>query len=160
MHQTPYITNGEPPAVGAIFPEIRLKNTQQKMVTTKALTKKYTLVSVVPDVNTRVCSLSTRIFNQKVAAFPKIAFFTISTNSSTEQKNWCAAENVTKMQLLSDKQGNFGKELGLFVPEKKIDSRSVWIFNHEGKIVYRELVIEQSNEPNYEAAVNFLQQHL
>ncbi|KRL05724.1 peroxiredoxin [Liquorilactobacillus oeni] len=159
MHQKPLVTNGEPPIVGNTFPDFSLKNIHQEMISLKKLAKENTLISVVPDVNTRVCSLSTKIFNEKVDDFPAINFLTISTNSSTEQKNWCAAENVAKMQLLSDEQGSFGKMLGLYVPDKRIDARSVWIIDHKGKIIYRELIVEQSNEPDYATALEFIQAH-
>nr|WP_054757800.1 thiol peroxidase [Liquorilactobacillus satsumensis] len=160
MHNAPLDTNSEPPVVGESFPEFSLENDRQQRVTLQGLNGKYVLISVVPNINTRVCSLSTKKFNERVDNFPNIDFLTISTNTADEQKNWCAAENVSEMQLLSDAQGSFGKQLGLYISDKGgIDARSVWIIDHAGKIVYRELIGEQSNEPDYAAALTFLEQH-
>ncbi|WP_333637021.1 redoxin family protein, partial [Ligilactobacillus animalis] len=69
-----------------------------------------------------------------------------------QQKNWCAAEGVAKLELLSDATAEFGKAMGLYVEEKGIDARSIWIVDTEGKVLYQELLTEQSDEPNYAKA--------
>lgn len=60
------------------------------------------------------------------------------------------------MQLLSDKAFDFGKNTGLYVADNDTDARSVWVLDNDGKVLYRELVIEQTNEPDYESVLQFL----
>jgi thiol peroxidase len=60
MHEKPVVTNGEPPAVGATFPEFKLIAAKDQTISLDDVKGKYTLISVVPDIDTRVCSLSTK----------------------------------------------------------------------------------------------------
>ncbi|CCI85997.1 thioredoxin peroxidase [Lactobacillus pasteurii DSM 23907 = CRBIP 24.76] len=152
----PIETVGTPAEVGEIFPSFEVKNSQGETVKSGALLKGTTLISVVPDINTSVCSLQTKHFNQSVDQFEGINFYTISTNTVEDQKHWCAAEGVEKMELLSDADFDFGKKSELLIPDKSIDQRSVWILDETGKVLYRQLLIEQTNEPDYDKALDFL----
>ncbi|KRM97258.1 thioredoxin peroxidase [Liquorilactobacillus aquaticus DSM 21051] len=152
-------TNGNPYNVGKAFPSVTLELEEHEYIDVSTLKGKYILISVVPDINTRVCSLSTKKFNQEADSFEYIDFFTISTNSVEEQKNWCAAEGVERMKLLSDFNGQLGRELGIYIEETKTDARSIWVLDKESRIVYRELIVEQSDEPNYQKALLFLKEH-
>lgn len=149
-------TGKMPPKVGEFLPEFEVL-APNKTLTTKDLLTRPSLISVVPDINTSVCSISTKHFNQEVDKYQGFNFYTISTNTLAEQANWCATEGVEKMQLLSDEQAEFGKALGLYVADKKIDARSIWIVAENGKILYQELIKEQTNEPDYKTALGFLE---
>lgn len=152
----PLETVGTPVEVGETFPAFEVTNSKGESVKSSNLVKGLTLVSVVPDINTSVCSLQTKHFNQEVDNFDGVSFYTISTNTVEDQKNWCAAEGVEKMELLSDADFNFGKSANLLIPDKNIDQRSVWILDENGKVLYRELLVEQTHEPNYDKALDFL----
>lgn len=149
-------TNGTPVKVGEKLPAFTVKDAADTVKTGTQLFTKVSLISVVPDIDTRVCSLSTKRFNQEVDNYNNINFYTISTNTLERQKNWCAAEGVAKLELLSDATAEFGKAMGLYVEEKGIDARSIWIVDTEGKVLYQELLTEQSDEPNYAKALEFL----
>ena len=148
-------TNGTPVKVGEKLPAFAVKDAADTVKTGTQLFTKVSLISVVPDINTRVCSLSTKRFNQE-DKYNNINFYTISTNTLEQQKNWCAAEGVAKLELLSDATAEFGKAMGLYVEEKGIDARSIWIVDTKGTVLYQELLAEQSNEPNYAKALEFL----
>lgn len=149
-------TLGQNPEIGQQVADFTVYDKNGQPQTPATLFDKLTLISVVPDINTSVCSISTKRFNEEADKFTGINFYTISTNEPADQQVWCAAENVEKMQLLSDKDASFGKAFGLYEPVNKFDSRSIWIIDQTGKVVYRELIIEQVNEPNYQAALDFL----
>ena len=157
MKNEPLSTNGEPPKVGEELPSFKVKQADGSIVSMEELVDKPTLISVVPNINTSVCSISTKKFNGEVDKFDGINFYTISTNTPEEQKNWCAAEDVSKMKLLSDDSFDFGKSMGLFIEANKLDSRSVWIVDADKKVLYQELIQELTNEPNYDKALDFLQ---
>ena len=157
MKSQPLSTNGEPPKVGEELPSFNVKQADGSIVSMEELVDKPTLISVVPNINTSVCSISTKRFNGEVDKFNGINFYTISTNTPEEQKNWCAAESVSKMKLLSDDSFDFGKSMGLFIEANKLDSRSVWIVDADKKVLYQELIQELTNEPNYDKALDFLQ---
>lgn len=152
-------TNGAVPTIGQQLPDFTLTGAAGDKVTPADFAGKLTLISVVPDINTRVCSLSTKKFNVNAANFTDINFITVSTNLPSAQQTWCAAEGVQNMVLLSDAEKHFGQAMGLYVAENNTDARSVWIADADGKIVYRELVLEQTEEPDYSSALAYLETH-
>ena len=156
MHGDPLTTVGEAPEVGAQLPDFKLHNNAGQTLTTADFKGQTTLISVIPNINTSVCSVQTKHFNADADKVPNIRFVTISTNTTAEQADWCAAEGVKKMQLLSDTDHSFGEAMGLFIPEKGIDARSIWVVDQKGTVVYRELIKELSHEPNYDAVLEFL----
>ena len=158
-HGEPMQTNGDALALGHELPRFNVENADHKPVSNTDMEGKLTLISVVPDINTRVCSISTKQFNQAMDSFQDINFYTVSTNTVEEQQNWCAAENVTKMQLVSDVDADFGRAMGLYTPDNGTDARSVWVVNRDGVVLYRELIVEQTNEPDYASALAFLETH-
>lgn len=146
----------DPVKVSEKMPDFTVINKDKKDVTTADLLGKPTLISVVPDINTSVCSIQTKKFNQDVDQFNNVNFLTVSTNTVEDQQKWCATEGVKKMQLVADNNREFGKSTGLLIPDLDILARSVFVLNPDGKIVYREIVGEITNEPNYEQALTEL----
>ncbi|GAA3630850.1 thiol peroxidase [Lactobacillus hamsteri] len=149
---------GDPANVNDQFDDFYVINKENKRVDSKDLHGKPTLISVVPDIDTSVCSIQTKKFNQKMDEYPGVNFLTISTNTVAEQQNWCAAENVKNMQLVSDTEGSFGKTSKLLIPTMGILARSVWVLDKNGKIVYRQIVDEITDEPDYEKALDQLKE--
>lgn len=144
---------GEPKNVSEKFGDFYVINAEGQKVMSDQLFDKLTLISVVPNINTSVCSIQTKKFNQKMDEYPNVNFYTISTNTIEDQKKWCAAEDVTQMQLVSDIDESFGRASNLLVPDMGILARSVWILNENGEIVYRQVVNEVVDEPDYDAAL-------
>lgn len=155
-HGIPHQTVGDIPTVGDKAPEFTVKTDTEELFSLSDLRGHYTLINVVPDINTPICSRSTKLFNESVIVFPDTKFITVSTNTVDEQKHWCAIEDVTQMRMMSDVDQFFGQAYGVYLPDMGTDARSVWILNPEGQIVYRELVLEQTSEPDYSAALSFL----
>lgn len=158
-HNAPQETVGTPPNLGHQLPNFQLTDANGNTVSTKDFAGRYSLISVVPDINTRVCSISTKQFNQAMDGFDGVGFYTISTNTTAQQANWCAAEDVHHIQLLSDDDADFGTAMGLYVADNHTDARSVWIIAPDGHIAYRELIIEQTQEPDYGSALAYLEAH-
>jgi thiol peroxidase len=55
---------------------------------------------------------------------------------------------------------SFGEAYGLILPNLRLLTRAVIIIDAQGKIAYSEIVPEVTNEPNYDAALNALEQAL
>ncbi|MGR3741246.1 thiol peroxidase [Companilactobacillus sp. DQM5] len=150
---------GNRPEIGSKMPSFSVFDKNNNLVSLNSLlSDKPLLISVVPDIDTRVCSIQTKHFNQEVDNHNEINFVTISTNTIEQQNNWCAAENVQNMRMLSDKNQNFGKALSIFIPELNLDLRSVWVVNSEGVITYKEVLENQSDEPNYSMVLDHIDQ--
>lgn len=147
---------GDPLKVGDEVPHFKLVDQNNEKVKTADLLGKVTLFSVVPDLNTDICSLQTRRFNQAVDQYTDVNFVTISTNTVAEQRDWCAAEGVHNMRMLSDEQESFGYATKLYVPDTGFDTRSIYIIDATGVVLYSQIVPEISDEPNYDAALTAL----
>lgn len=148
---------GTPPQVGDQLPKFKLFNADNEKVKMAQLIGKPLVLSIVPDLNTPVCSLQTKKFNQQADHYPDATFVTISNNTIQEQKNWCAAEGVQNLQVLSDEELSFGYATDLYLPTLGNLARAIIITDAEGVITYEEIVSEIKNEPDYLAALDALE---
>ena len=113
------------------------------------------LLSVVPSLDTGVCSIQTKHFNEKVASeYPSVAMLTLSADLPFAQKRFCKAENIDKVVTLSDSVWHdFGKNYGLIIKDMGLLTRAVFVLDKEHKIVYKQLVDNLSKEPDYDSAI-------
>jgi thiol peroxidase len=115
------------------------------------------LFSVVPSLDTGVCSAQTKKFDEALAALKdKVAAYTISLDLPFAQKRFCTAENVSNMQTLSDvRDHSFGQNYGVLIEGLPLPllSRAVFVVDKGGKITYAEYVPEVTTHPNYDAAI-------
>ena len=148
---------GNPPAVGEEIPHFKVFNANHEKVKTREFFDKPTLISVVPSITTSVCSLQTKKFNQQMDEYPNANFVTISVDTPEQQADWCAAEGVKNMQLLSDSEQSFGYSLKVLIPDESVLARSIFVLDVDGKIVYEQVVPELTDEPDYAAALAALE---
>jgi len=115
------------------------------------------LFSVVPSLDTPVCSMQTKKFDEAVAALKdSVASYTISLDLPFAQKRFCTAEHVANMQTLSDVHDHsFGQHYGVLIEGLPLAllSRAVFVVDKAGTITYAEYVPEVGAQPNYDAAV-------
>lgn len=112
------------------------------------------VLSVVPSVDTKVCAIQTRTFNEKAAALGKdVVILTVSKDLPMAQKRFCAAEGIKQVVMLSDYRGNFGVTWGLEIKESGLLARSLYVIDPTGEVVHAEIVPELTTEPDYDAAL-------
>jgi thiol peroxidase len=115
------------------------------------------LFSVVPSLDTPVCSIQTKKFEDSLASLKdKIACYTISLDLPFAQKRFCTAEKITNMQTLSDVHNHsFGQHYGVLIEGLPLPllSRAVFVVDKSGTIAYVEYVPEVTTEPKYEPAL-------
>lgn len=143
---------GVQPKVNETAPAFSLANLNDEVVKLSDFAGKPVLISVVPDIDTRICSLQTKRFNQEAASVEGVKFITISNNTKEEQATWCAAEGVD-MEILHDTDGTFGEAYGLFIPEMGHLARAIFVVDKDGKLIYEAISAEISEEPDYAAAL-------
>lgn len=118
------------------------------------------LFSVVPSLDTPVCSLQTKKFAEAVSALgDKVACYTVSLDLPFAQGRFCTAENIASMQNLSDVHDHsFGKNYGVLIESLplKLLARSVFVVDKNGVVTYAEYVPEVTTAPNYDAALEAL----
>ena len=149
----PFNLSGEPPQIGQPAPNFNLVANDLSSVKLSDTAGKVRLLSVVPSIDTGICSLQTKRCNSEVDNLPdNVVAYTISVDTPFAQKRWCGAEGVEKMSLLSDyKHDNkFGHDYGLYMVEPLgANARAVFIVDGDGKIAYSQLVPEIAQEPDY-----------
>ncbi|GAB6092443.1 thiol peroxidase [Furfurilactobacillus curtus] len=149
---------GEPLAVGDPLPHFKVFNADNSKVKMAELTGRPLVISVVPDLNTPVCSAQTRKFNLEADQHSDIRFITISKNTPAEQADWCAAEGVKNLTVLSDEEESFGYATKLLIPDLDVLARAVYIMDAQGTVVYRQIVANIGDEPDYAGAIAALAQ--
>lgn len=148
----PVELEGVQPIKGDKAPNFSLLDLNDTLVELSASINNPLIISVVPDIDTSVCALQTKRFNQEAATETGINFVTISNNTKEEQSNWCAAEGV-EMTMLRDDDLEFAKNYGLLIPAIDRLARAIFVVDSEGTIVYEEIVPEVSQEPDYAKAL-------
>jgi thiol peroxidase len=115
---------------------------------------KVLVLSVVPSLDTSVCALQTKRFNDEMSRMPdNVKFLTVSVDLPVAQARFCGDNNVT-MQAASDHfDVAFGKAYGTLMPDMRWESRAVFVVDPAGEIKYVEYVPEVGKEPNYDAAL-------
>ena len=123
---------------------------------------KATIISVVPSLDTAVCAMQTKKFNDQVAALgDRINAVTVSLDLPFAMNRFCGAESIKNMRVGSDYQDrNFGTAWGTLINELKIESRAVFVLDKDGKVTYAQYVPEVASEPEYDPALAALQQQL
>ncbi|MBE3673011.1 thiol peroxidase [Pseudoalteromonas distincta] len=116
------------------------------------------LISVVPSLDTGICSLQTKHFNEKVASqFPSVVMLTISADLPFAQKRFCKAENIDKITTLSDSVWrDFGQKYGLIIKDMGLLTRTVFILDESHNVIYKQLVSSLSTEPEYNSVIEKL----
>lgn len=113
------------------------------------------LISVVPSLDTGVCSIQTKRFNEEAAKLPSnITLITISNDLPFAQKRFCKVESVDQIKVLSDSVWrNFGENYGLIIKDMGLLTRAIFIIDNQGKVKYKELVANISQHPDYTSAL-------
>jgi|SRR5581483_5593410 len=120
------------------------------------------MFSVVPSLDTGVCSMQTKKFDEGIKKLgDSVACYTVSLDLPFAQGRFCSAENITSMKTISDVHNHsFGKNWGVLIESGlplQLLTRAVFVVDKNGKVTYAEYVPEVTNHPNYDAALAALQ---
>ena len=113
------------------------------------------VISSVPSLDTPVCDIETRRFNDEAASLgAAVKLLTISMDLPFAQKRWCGAAGVANLKTYSDhREAAFGLAYGVLIKELRLLARAVFVVDQGGKLQHVQLVSEQTNEPDYEAVL-------
>lgn len=148
-------TTGKLPAVGTQVRDFTLTSVDLQEKTFSDYKGKYVVMNIFPSVNTGVCSKSVRKFNEEAAGLKNTTVLCISKDLPFAQKEFCGAEGIDRVVMLSDFRNDFGSTYGVEIkdgPMRGLLSRAVIVVDPQGKIVYEEQVPEIGHEPDYTAA--------
>ena len=145
---------------GDAAPDFTCANSAATTVSLKDTPGKARMFSVVPSLDTPVCSMQTRTFDKGLAELgDKVACYTVSLDTPFAQKRFCSDADVKNMQTLSDQHdGSFGKNYGVLLEGLAVPllARAVFVVDKGGKLTHVEYVGEVTDEPNYDTALKAL----
>lgn len=149
---------GEPVEVGDTAPDFVAVAQDMSEKRLSDFSGKHVVLSVVPSVDTKVCAAQTRAFNQKAAALgDDVVILTISMDLPMAQQRFCAAEGIDRVVMLSDyRYWDFAETYGQRIKENGLLARAIYVIDPDGTVVYRQIVPELTDEPDYEAALRVL----
>ena len=114
-------------------------------------TKGVRVFLTVPSLDTPVCDMEIRNFNEKISDFKDVTCYTVSMDLPFAQSRWCGSAGIKNVITVSDyKDRSFGKSTGTYIKELGLLTRAAFVVDSNNKVVYVEYVEEITNEPNYE----------
>jgi thioredoxin-dependent peroxiredoxin len=139
--------------VSDIAPDFTAINNTMQQVKLSSLKGKTIIISVVPSLDTPVCELQTKRFNEEAAKLD-VQLITISMDLPFAQRRFCESFKINNIIMLSDyKDRDFGNKYGVLIKELGLLARAVFIIDKEGMITYIQIVKEGGEQPQYDAVL-------
>lgn len=111
--------------------------------------------SVVPSLDTPVCDMQTKRFNEEAAGLPGVKMYAISMDLPFAQARWCSSFGIDNITMLSDhKSASFGVNYGTLIKEWRMESRAIFVVDADDVVQHVEYVREVADHPNYDAALS------
>lgn len=122
-----------------------------------SLKGKRVVLNIFPSLDTATCAASVRRFNKDAAALENTVVLAISKDLPFAHGRFCSTEGIDKVITLSVfRTSSFDEAYGMLLidgPLQGLLARGVIVVDENGKVVYTELVLEITHEPNYEAVL-------
>lgn len=151
---------GEEVRPGAKAPDFTVVGNDLGPVALSSYAGRTLVISSVPSLDTPVCDLETRRFNEEAGKLGAgVEILTISMDLPFAQKRWCGAAGVTHVRTASDhREAAFGTAYGVLIKELRLLARAVFVVDASGVIRYTQVVREITHEPDYAAVLHAVRQ--
>ena len=136
----PVHLSGDFIATGAAAPDFELVKTDLGTLSLSSLKGKRVILNIFPSLDTGVCAMSVRKFNQLAASLPDTVVLAISKDLPFAHARFCTVEGIENLVPLSDfRHSDFDENYGVLMadgPLQGLLARSVVVIDREGKVVY------------------------
>jgi thiol peroxidase len=155
MRGNPLTIEGRELKVGDAAPDFEVLDNDLSPARLSSFRGKVCVISSVPSLDTPVCDMETRRFNEEAGKLGEdVQILTVSMDLPFAQKRWCGAAGVDKVTTLSDhRDASFGTSYGVLIKELRLLARAVFVLDREGIIQYIQIVKEVTDEPDYDAVL-------
>lgn len=164
LEPQPFTIRGKPahtftrlPAVGGVAPSFQLADQEFKDWSLADFAGKKKILNIVPSLDTPVCQLSARKFNEEAARRADVVVLTISADLPFAQARFCSALKAPNGKFLSTfRSPEFGMDYGTLIVEHALmglQARAVIVLDEHDVVKHRQLVAEMTHEPDYAAAL-------
>ncbi len=146
---------GEMPAVGSPAPAFNLVKMDLSAVTNADFEGSTVILVTVPSLDTPVCAIETRKFNERAGSMPGVTVLVASSDLPFAIGRFCGAEGIEKVHGVSDlRDRGFGERWGVAIadgPLEGVTARAAFVIGPDGNVKHSELVGEIADEPDYDA---------
>lgn len=153
-------TSGSLPQVGEQAPGFTLTSQELEEKSLSDFSGKRKILNIVPSLDTGVCAASAKTFEGRASDLQNAVVITISKDLPFAQQRFCQAEGIDNVITLSAfRSPEFGRDYGVDQvdgPLRGLLARAVLVLDENDKVLYRQLVPEIAEEPDYDAAVRAL----
>ena len=153
----PITTAGELPAVGTQAPGFTLTATDMSDLTLEQFRGKRVVLNIYPSVDTGICAISTRKFNEYAQSLDNTVVVCVSKDLPFAHQRFCGAEGLENVISASEfKNTAFTDAYGVRIESGSLNglmSRAVVVVDTDGTVIYTEQVPDIVQEPDYEKAI-------
>ncbi|MEN6464498.1 MAG: thiol peroxidase [Syntrophaceae bacterium] len=151
----PLTLTGNEVKVGDKAPDFKAVDKDLSEVRLSDFAGKVKILSVTPSLDTPVCDLQARKFEEDAGALgDKVSVINISMDLPFAIARFCAGAGIKNIRTLSDhRDASFGNAYGVLIKELRLLSRSIFVIDRSDVIRYIQIVPEITNEPDYDKAV-------
>jgi thioredoxin-dependent peroxiredoxin len=152
---TPTHTVGDLPEVGSSAPSFVLSDADLNDFDSGLFAGRKLVLNIFPSVDTDVCSMSVRRFNQMADELEDVTVVCVSKDLPFALGRFCGANGIENVVVGSAFRSSFGEDYGVTIADggmKGLLSRAVVVIDNDGKVAYIQQVPEIGTEPDYEAA--------
>lgn len=157
---TPCHTYGTLPYVGDKAPCYHLVTPELKEITCEEYDGKRVVLNIFPSLDTAVCATSVRRFNKEAAELENTVVLCVSMDLPFAAKRFCTAEGIENVTAASAFRAPlFAQKFGVMIvdgPLAGLLARAVLVLDEDRNVIYRQLVEEITDEPDYQAAIDVL----
>jgi thiol peroxidase len=148
------LLKGYIPEIGEVAPDftyVQSDMVEKSLYDLEGLNK---IIISLPSIDTGICALETKKFNEAVAKLENTICLAISKDLPFALKRFCSEEGIENLKAVSDfRYGDFATEYNVEMvnsPLKTLLARAVFVLDKENKITYVELVEDIVHEPEYD----------
>jgi thiol peroxidase len=151
----PLILLGEGVKVGDKAPDFSAVDKDLKEVSLADFAGKVKVISVTPSLDTPVCDLQARKFNEEAQGLAgDVVVLNISMDLPFAIARYCADTGLDKVRAVSDhREASFGVAYGVLIKGLRLLARSIFVLDKNNVIRYQEIVPEVTNQPDYDKAL-------
>lgn len=140
--------------VGMTAPDFTVLDATLQPVKLSDFKGKVKIISTIPSIDTGVCAMQTRRFNQEASELKDVEVLTVSCDLPFALGRFCGTEGIDKVKTLSDhKETEFGLKYGFLIKELRLLNRGIVVIDRNDKVVYVEYVKENTELPDFDAAL-------
>ena len=160
MRGEPVTLIGPEIKAGQPAPDFTVQANDLSDVSLAGLKGRVKLIASVPSVDTRVCDLEIRRFNEEAANLSEnMSVLIVSMDLPFAQRRFCAAEGIENVQTLSDhRTAEFGERYGVLMKDSRLLARAVFVIDENDVVRHVEYVKDTGQHPDYDAALGALRE--